>query len=123
MTDWYVEIEGVPVKVDDMMLAARSFQSADRTVAFDTVGPYDVSTVFLGLDHSFSSVLGPQYGPPPPILYETMVFARETTGSLDLDMERYSTREQARAGHLAMVEKVRLFVSLEAEQAKKEEPG
>jgi hypothetical protein len=55
----------------------------------------EVSTVFLGVDHSF--------GEGPPLIFETLVFG----GPLDQEMERYSTMEQALAGHEAMVERVR----------------
>ena len=52
----------------------------------------EVSTVFLGRDHSFP-------GQPGPILYETLVFGGEHV----LKMERYATREQALEGHERMV--------------------
>lgn len=63
-------------------------------------GKYRVSTVFLGLDHSFS------FGKDlPPVLFETMVFHADT-GGRDYDCERYHTWEEAEAGHAAVVEKV-----------------
>jgi hypothetical protein len=46
-----------------------------------------ISTVFLGLDHSF--------GGSVPILFETMVFGGEHDGY----QERYATWEEAEAGH------------------------
>jgi hypothetical protein len=57
-----------------------------------------VSTVFLKIDHRFGNE-------GPPVLYETMVFQGESFD--DLDCERYSTKEQAIAGHKAMMEKHR----------------
>ena len=54
-----------------------------------------VSTVWLGLDHSFL--------PKGKLLiFETMVFYRSM---LELDMERYSTEEEAKAGHKEMVKR------------------
>lgn len=53
-----------------------------------------ISTIFLGLDHSFSK-------DNKPILWETMVFSNKT----DIDMERYSSHDAAIAGHQAFVEK------------------
>lgn len=47
----------------------------------------EVSTVFLGLDHA--------WGDGPPMLFETMVFG----GSNDEYCERYSTWDEAEAGH------------------------
>ena len=56
-----------------------------------------VSTVWLGLDHRFSE-------DGPPLTFETMVF--QARDNLDeVDMERYSTKEEAQQGHTAMVEK------------------
>jgi len=49
-----------------------------------------VSTVFLGLDHSF-------YAGKKPVLFETMVFTSE--GSSNEDQERYCTWEEAVDGH------------------------
>src|SRR3990167_5954569 len=80
------------------MTWAKWFEKArhDRVVARTNVVPgSDVSTVFLGLDH--------QWGDGPPLIFETMVFG----GPLDQETERYSTWEEAEAGHAQMVERVR----------------
>jgi hypothetical protein len=53
-----------------------------------------VSTVFLALDHSF--------GEGPPVLWETLVFG----GPLDGEMDRYTSRAAALAGHQAMCQRV-----------------
>jgi hypothetical protein len=54
-----------------------------------------VSTVWLGMDHRFLD-------DGPPLIFETMVFPAD--GSLDeLECERYSTEEEARAGHARLV--------------------
>ena len=86
---------GNPVAEHDPLTWALWFQTAERRVAYDEL-PDDmrVSTVFLGLDHSFGS--------GPPLLFETMVFG----GELDQEQERYSTREQALAGHAAMLARI-----------------
>lgn len=55
-----------------------------------------VSTVWLGIDHSFGS--------GPPLIFETMVFESEDDLS-ELDCERYSTEAEAVAGHARIVEK------------------
>ncbi len=78
-----------------------------------------VSTVWLGLDHSFSAV-------GPPVIFESMAFAAELShrdetkmtfldgkehvlAAFDyheeLDCDRYSTEAQALAGHMEMCEK------------------
>ena len=68
---------------------------AFKRVAETTIGPYRVSTVFLGLDHAF--------GGGPPMLFETMAFG----GPLGEEQDRCSTWEQAEAMHEAMCERVR----------------
>jgi len=55
-----------------------------------------VSTVWLGLDHSFGS--------GPPLIFETMVFQNRSDMG-DLDCERYSTEAEAIAGHERMCAK------------------
>ena len=66
-------------------------------VADETVGNARVSTIFLGLNHAF--------GPGPGLWFETMVFIRDYAG--DAEMERYSTWEEAEAGHARMVQRHR----------------
>jgi hypothetical protein len=70
------------------------FESADRVVAQDETNQgAHVSTIFLGLDHNF--------GGGTPILFETMVWFDGN----DVEQHRYSTWEEAEAGHKRMVEK------------------
>lgn len=61
---------------------------ANRIVQQTKIGPVLVSTVFLGLDHSF--------GAGDPVLFETMVFDAEAG---DNWMCRYCTWEEAVRGH------------------------
>lgn len=71
-------------------------------VAETQVGPYWVSTVWLGIDHNFTSA------GDPPIIFETMVFApNDDSLGGDLDCVRYATEAQARQGHDEMVTLVR----------------
>ncbi len=71
---------------------AREDIRVERTVLAD--GKV-VSTVRLPIDHGWGGT---------PLWYETMVFPNEDDYG-DLDCDRYTTREQAEAGHRAMVEK------------------
>lgn len=112
--------QAVPVETVEEW--ARYFQDANRTVAMDRIEPrprtgmdyvrranhwprqpraYVVSTVFLGLDHAFTG--------GPPLLYETMVFAKNEwdghSGLDDLDCDRCTTRSEAVMMHAFMVEK------------------
>lgn len=84
-------------KMDDVREWSKLFRESDRRVA-DTLLPWGgrVSTVFLGLD--FGS------GDGPPLIFETIVFlSNQDFGSLD--MGRYFTEDEAKAGHEAMVKK------------------
>ena len=85
--------KGEPITVLEMAEA----MERDKVVVQETLpnGRW-ISTVWLGLDH--------HYGNGPPLIFETMVFDREGEWT-DLDQRRYSTEEQARAGHAEMVAK------------------
>lgn len=75
------------------LLADDDVRQVARTEMDDAVS---VSTVWLGLDHSF--------GGTRPLVFETMVFG----GPLDMEQERYSTEAEALLGHQLMVAKVAL---------------
>ena len=96
MNDKYILKNKIAVPVENVLEWGHWFETADRIVKQETLSHgYYVSTVFLGLDHNFGS--------GKPLLFETMVFKGKDMG--DLDMERYSTWEEAEAGHKKMVEK------------------
>lgn len=83
-----------PVPEPDLMTWAKAFEFENHDVAQTMVGEARVSTVFLGLDH--------QWGDGPPLVFETMVFG----GPLDGEQDRYSTWDEAAAGHAEMVRRV-----------------
>jgi hypothetical protein len=62
----YILIGQTPVLEPDLLTWAEWFEHSERHVMETFVGPFRVSTVFLGLDHSFSG--------GRPILFETMTF-------------------------------------------------
>ena len=101
------------VPVRDVLEWGRWFETADRKVARTTVGPVDVSTVFLGLDHSF--------GDGPPLLFETMVFDSDggVTDWAGLDIcERYPSWEEAEKGHKKVCQRVQAIIdNLEKQKA------
>jgi len=93
MTGNYILDGKEPVEVSDIVTWATWFEAADRIVKQTTPSKdVRVSTVFLGLDH--------QFGKGPPLLFETMVFG----GRQDGDQWRYSTWDEAAAGHEAAVD-------------------
>lgn len=95
MSDKYI-LEGKSVRpVDSLKEWAEWFEKSDRKVERTTVGEADVSTVFLGLDHSF--------GDGPPVLFETMIFG----GEHDQDQWRYCTKQEAIEGHNRIVKQLK----------------
>lgn len=82
------------ISCEDLYTWRNWFGTATRRVAEDNIGDVRVSTVFLGLDHSF--------GEGRPQLFETMVFG----GSLDGEQDRCATWEESEAMHAAMVKRV-----------------
>jgi hypothetical protein len=95
MPHWILNDAGEPERVEDVLVWAEWFERASRDrsriVAQDRdergTGEVLVSTVFLGLDHSF--------GVGPPRLWETMILG----GPLDQYCERHCTRAAALEGH------------------------
>jgi hypothetical protein len=78
-----------PVACDDLIAWAKWLEANYKTkhVALDEFDGVKVSTVFLGLDHSF--------GDGPPLLWETMIFG----GPHNEYQDRYSSYDDAIAGH------------------------
>lgn len=98
MADYYIlDHKRKAIAVDDVLVWGRWMQEhPDHHVADEKVGNARVSTVFIGLNHSFNFFSG------PPLIFETMVFG----GKLDGEMDRYSTWAQAEQGHKDMLERV-----------------
>jgi len=103
MSEHYILDGKTPVPVD-LITWAKWLNTGNRIVKKDTatvklrgqpVGEVRVSTVFLGLDHSF--------GEGPPLLFETMVFG----GVLDGEQDRCSTWDAAEKMHDLMCERVK----------------
>ena len=93
MSDYYTP-DGKPCTMDEFIAARRD--PAQHVVGKDTVcdGLYDVSTVYLGTDH--------RWGEGPPLIFETMIFG---SGPLGDEQWRYSTREDALAGHAEAIKR------------------
>jgi hypothetical protein len=84
----------------DLMTWTEKNDPEYKRVAEDTVSPYWISTVWLGIDH--------QHGDGPPLIFETMVFRLGPDGEVnfsDIDCDRYSTEAEALEGHRRMVDK------------------
>lgn len=102
----YYGMDGKPLDQEGFIQLFTDRHGKKRRVALtELANGYNVSTVLLGIDHNFSMT-------GPPIIFETMVFYRPT-GRSDYECQRYSTKAEAEAGHMAMV----------AKWAKKPPPG
>lgn len=94
MSDHWILVDK-EIKPVDLMTWARWYETADRHVGNDRFGDVHVSTVFLGIDHSF--------GGKKPLLFETMIFG----GKHDECQTRCSTYEQAEKMHKKAVRLVK----------------
>lgn len=90
---------GDPEPCEDLLEWAAWFETSmsARTVARDQVGPWFVSTVFLGLDFSWRPMEDPLTY--QPVLWESAVFEAEEMSA----MLRYTSREAAIEGHQEFV--------------------
>lgn len=82
-----------------------------RIVKQDNCWPWFVSTIFLGIDHRMpSATVGPDES--EPVLFETMVF--RGSGRAGIKQRRYTSYEDALAGHQDMATKYFLLRNLSA---------
>ena len=95
MSTEFYGLDGQPITMEEWGDLAKS---GERIIEQTTLpnGAW-VSTVHLGIDHG--------WGEGPPIIFESMVFARAEDVSDDLDQQRYATLEEARSGHALLVTK------------------
>ena len=96
MSDKYILNKRGEPKKADLLPWARWYETADRQLAETRIEQTRISTVFLGLDHSFGL-------DGPPVLWETMVFG----GKLDEEQCRYTSKDDALTGHARMVKRVK----------------
>lgn len=99
--DKYILLPDHTVREEPNLLAwARWYETADRVVREEQIGPWFISTVFLGIDHNYARQIHPE---APPLLFETMVFLAPDTHSIlkngHNDVQRCSTWDQAVAQH------------------------
>ena len=105
MTDKYIlggDDGRTPIPVDDVLEWARWLETARRVVARAEIGPFWVSTVFIGLNQSFLQ----EY---PPLLFETMVF--QAPGGESREMARCSTWDEAVEQHERIVARLKRELS------------
>lgn len=102
-TKWYGLIGKLPVPCKDMLEAVASLEG-DHRIALTETEFHQISTVFLGLDHS-------HHPRGRPVLFETMVSERFDDSSVDFQtsgiIARYSTWDEAEKGHNKVVAEVK----------------
>lgn len=91
--DKYILDGKTPVLEPNIYKWGKWYQNANRVVAQDTVGEQFISTVFLGIDHSWHG--------EKPELFETMIFDED--GNSMGYQERSSTWEEAEKKHYEIV--------------------
>ena len=92
MTGQYILDENREPQLETNLIAWGNWMNeGDRRIALDKSKKCCISTVFLGLDHSFGGDI--------PVLYETLV----DFPSGEEEMYRYETEEQAIEKHTQLV--------------------
>lgn len=95
MSERYILKDKEPVECPSLIDWGKWMETpSNRVVKQENVGRAHVSTVFLGLDHSF--------GRGPPVLFETMIFG----GKHDQYQDRCSCWDEAEEMHKKAVELV-----------------
>lgn len=85
------------VEEKDLLKWAEWFENTEnRRVSSTSLKNGSLSTVFLGIDHS--------YGEEKPLLFESMAF--DTGTEYDNEPYRYSTWQEAEEGHIELVDKI-----------------
>lgn len=96
---WILDDEHNLVPVDSVNEWSEKMSEGNFSVAIATVGPFFVSTVFLGIDTSSLW---------DPALFQTIVFSTDEKDNEILREERqYKTWAEAVAGHAEIVKKLK----------------
>ncbi len=95
MSERYLLSGTRPIAEPDLLKWAAGLEDSNRIVKQEDIGDVQISTVFLGLNN--------QFGNGPPLLFETMIFG----GPHDQWQDRYSTWDEAAAGHERVAQAIR----------------
>lgn len=91
-----------PVRCNDILKWGAWFQTHSNKVKVTRLNNYSVSTIFLGIDHS--------WGGGVPLLFETMVFEEKNRikkGEFAGVQMRWNTHEEAVKGHNKLVREIK----------------
>lgn len=105
MNIYYILDKNHEVIPTDALTWGKFFEDFNnRRVAFDNIKGIHISTVFMGLDHSFPPSQFEEEDPIyQPLVFETMIFG----GKHDDYQERYRTWNEAVEGHNLAVKLVK----------------
>ena len=92
----YYDLRGRPITAKEWAKAMKTDRHIGDTKLW--FGRLRISTVWLGLDHGFKPG-------GKPVIFETMVF----NGDDSLEQERYSTIDEALAGHVKYIKKYKVW--------------
>lgn len=95
MKCWKLEGKKI-VECKDILEWAQFIETKERLIKHTQMPLCRVSTVFLGLDHSFN------FGPEeiPPMVFESMILG----GALNYEQLQYATYEDSEEGHKQLCE-------------------
>ena len=95
----YYDRKGLRITLEEFSKLCKDLDY--KRVKQEHVGNYWISTVWLGMNHT--------WGSGAPLIFETMVFEGDNIAE-ETDMERYTTEEEALAGHELFVQKFEEFL-------------
>lgn len=94
----YYDRRGNPISLAEFVELSQNRKINYKDIKSDVINNHLVSTIWLGIDHSF-------FNSEKPLIFETMIFKIKDgniewdNASLDYYQKRYSTEEQALEGH------------------------
>lgn len=96
LDSYYILVDGIPQKAKNMnewisFMSSKEKWSIKTVVRDENGTPILISTVFLGLDHSFSI-----FNVSKPLVFETCKFVGSDYSEV---VKRYYTKEEAEKGH------------------------
>jgi hypothetical protein len=103
----FILVDGEAVPEPDYLKWAQWMEDEGeerRRLAWDEVGGFYVSTIFLGLNHNWGAIFGE--GGAPPVLWETMWNAGADRFSWEGPI-RYTSQAEALAGHAKVMAALR----------------
>lgn len=95
---WILDEHHNVVRAKDVIEWGEFFHSPEHIVARSYFWWGRISTVFLGIDHSFRFL---EEEPGAPVVFESMVFGHNSWS--ELAMDRYTTWDEAETGHARLM--------------------